>query len=93
MAFLEHGDRRFQTLAYHDAIRHDGPALELAELVDREVGPELMTVLFFPPDPGKAEVLLTNGSLPLPIITAFLKEAGREQRRVDEAYPERKARS
>ncbi|MCU7725607.1 hypothetical protein ODJ79_17905 [Actinoplanes sp. KI2] len=93
MTSLEHGDRRFQTLAYHDAIRHDGPALELAELVDGEVGPALMTVLFFPSDASKAEVVLTNSSLPLPIITAFLKEAGREQHRLNEASPERKAQS
>ena len=30
----------------HDAIQHDGPALELAELVNDEVGPALVTVLF-----------------------------------------------
>ena len=94
MTFLEHGDRRFRILAYHDAIRHDGPALEIAEVVDGEVGPELMTVLFFPADAGKAEVLLTSSSsLPLPIIMAFLKEAGREQNRLEDASPERKPRT
>jgi hypothetical protein len=36
--FLDHGERRFRILAYHDAIRHDGPALELSELVDGELG-------------------------------------------------------
>jgi len=93
VTFLEHRDRRFQTLAYHDAVRHDGPALELAEVVDGELGPELMTVLFFPADAGKAEVLLTSSSLPLPIVTAFLIEAGTEQHRLDEVSPEGKAQT
>ncbi|SNY37293.1 hypothetical protein [Paractinoplanes atraurantiacus] len=74
-SFLDHGDRRFQVLAYHDAIRHDGPALELAELVDGEVGPELMTVLFSASGAEETEVLLYESSLPLPIVTAFLEAA------------------
>ena len=81
---LDHGDRRFQVLPYHDAVRHDGPALELAELVDGEVGPEIVTVLLSPDDvdAGEARVLLTDGSLPLSVIMAFLEEAVREQRRL-----------
>lgn len=43
---LEHCDRRFQVMPYHDAIRHDGPAVELAELINGELGPALVTVLF-----------------------------------------------
>ncbi|WP_436528896.1 hypothetical protein [Actinoplanes sp. HUAS TT8] len=82
IGYLEHGGRRFQVMAYHDAIRHDGPALELAEIVDREVGPGLVTVLFSHDDPSEAEVLLTDSSLPLPVVTAFLKEAAREQDRL-----------
>jgi hypothetical protein len=35
---LEHGDRRFQAVEYHDAIRHDGLAIELAEVVDGKLG-------------------------------------------------------
>jgi hypothetical protein len=69
---LEHGGRRFQAMAYHDAVRHDGPALELAELVDGELGPALVTVLFAD-GAGEDEVLLTDGALPLPILTAFLR--------------------
>jgi hypothetical protein len=49
-SYLGHGDRRFQALAYHDAIRHDGRALERAEVVEGEVGPELVTILFSPTD-------------------------------------------
>lgn len=82
--FLEHGDRRFEVLAYHDAIRHDGPALELAEVVDGEVGPALVTVLFSAAAAGESEVLLTESGLPFPIITAFVEEAIREQHRVGE---------
>jgi hypothetical protein len=83
---LDHGDRRFRILAHHDAIRHDGPALELAELVDGEVGPELVTVLFDADNPvaRDASVLLTNCDLPLPILTGFMEEAAREQRRLGE---------
>jgi hypothetical protein len=48
-------------MAYHDAIRHDGPALELAELVDDELGPALVTVLFTDAgSSGDAEVRLTS---------------------------------
>jgi hypothetical protein len=51
-------------------------------MVDGEVGPELVTILFSPADVGNAEVLLTDGSLPLSIITAFFEEAVREQCRL-----------
>jgi hypothetical protein len=43
---LEHGGRRFQVMAHHDAIRHDGAALELAEPVNGELDPALIAVLF-----------------------------------------------
>lgn len=82
--FLEHGDRRFQTLAYHDAIRHDGPALELAEVVDGEVGPTLVTVLFSASPAGETEVLLAESGLPFPIVVAFLEDAIHEQHRLGE---------
>lgn len=82
--YLEHGDRKFQILAYHDAIRHDGPALELAEVTDGEVGPDLVTVLFHEVDYSEPEVLLTDGSLPLPIVTAFLEKVLSEQDRLTE---------
>ncbi|GIM96236.1 hypothetical protein [Paractinoplanes toevensis] len=92
--FLEHGDRRFQFLAYHDAIRHDGPALELAEVVDGEVGPALVTVLFSVADADDTEILLTNSGLPLPIVTAFLEGALLEQHRLGEQMPpERKSQN
>ena len=94
LPFIEHGDRRFQVLAYHDAIRHDGPALELAEVVDGEVGPALVTVLFSVADTDETEVLLTTGGLPLPIVAAFLEHAIREQHRLGEQVPpERKAQN
>jgi hypothetical protein len=79
--FLEHRGRRFQVLAYHDAIRHDGPALELAELVNDELGPAVVTVLFRGEDTGETEVLLTEYGLPLPILTAFMAEVAREDSR------------
>src|SRR4051794_31389521 len=73
---LYYGHRQFQILAYHDAIRHDGSALELAELVDGELGPALMTVLFSSDDPAEAaEVLLTECTLPQSILAAFMEEA------------------
>ncbi|MGC4755431.1 hypothetical protein [Micromonospora trifolii] len=55
---LEYGGRRFQVMAYHDAMRHDGPALELAELVDGELGPALVTITFANESAGGTEVLL-----------------------------------
>jgi hypothetical protein len=80
---LDGGGRRFQTLGYHDAIRTDGPALELAEIVDGEVGPPLMTVLFTTDtEGGDAEVLVADGSLPLPILAAFMEEVVQEERRI-----------
>ncbi|MEU8283328.1 hypothetical protein AB0C01_03230 [Micromonospora sp. NPDC048905] len=78
---LAYGGRRFQVMAYHDAIRHDGPALELAELVDDELGPALVTVTFAGENAGGAEVFLTDAGLPLPILRAFVEEAVREERR------------
>jgi hypothetical protein len=33
-------------MAYHDAIHDDAWAIELAELVDQELGPAVVTVLF-----------------------------------------------
>jgi hypothetical protein len=68
-------------MAYHDAIRHDGPALELAELVDGELGPALVTVLFAD-RAGETEVLFTDCDLPLPVLTAFMAEVAHEERRV-----------
>ena len=61
---LEYGDRRFQVWAYHDAIRHDGPALELAGLVHGELGPALGTVLFADDSAGEAGVCLLVGNTP-----------------------------
>jgi hypothetical protein len=78
---LVHGDRRFQVMAYHDAIRHDGPALELAELVDGELGPPLVTVLFaHDGSSSECEALLTTSGLPLNIPAAFMEEVVKEQR-------------
>ncbi len=54
-------------MTYHDAVHGDRWAIELAELVDDELGPALVTVLFA--DDGSsadAEVLLDDGRLPLP---------------------------
>ncbi len=68
-------------MAYHDAIRHDGPALELAELVDGELGPALVIVLFAD-SAGATEVLLTDCGLPLPVLTAFMAEVADEERRL-----------
>jgi hypothetical protein len=51
-------------------------------MVDGEVGQEPVTIRFSPADVGNAEVLLTDGSLLLPIITTFFEEAVREQRRL-----------
>lgn len=79
--FLEHRGQRFQVLAYHDAIRHDAPALELAELVNGELGPAVVTVLFRGEDAGETEVLMTGSGLPLPILTAFMAEVTREDSR------------
>ncbi|MEU8332002.1 hypothetical protein [Micromonospora sp. NPDC048839] len=79
---LEYGGRRFQAMAYHDAIRHDGPALELAELVDGELGPALVTVTFAGENTGGAEAFLIDSGLPLPILAAFVEEAVREERRI-----------
>ena len=80
---ISYGNRQFQILAYHDAIRHDGPALELAELVDGELGPALVTVLFSPGSPAEAaEVLLTECTLPQPILGVLMEAAANEQRRL-----------
>jgi hypothetical protein len=82
---LEHGERRFQTMAHHDAVQGDRWAVELAELVDHELGPALVTVLF--PDDGSpvdAEALLDHGSLPLPVLVSFLARVAQEQRRLSE---------
>ena len=68
-------------MAYHDAIRHDGPALELAELVNGELGPALVTVLFADDSAGGAGVLLADCGLPLQILTAFMDEVVQEERR------------
>jgi hypothetical protein len=51
-----------KVLAYHDAIRYDGPALELAEVVDGEVGPALVTVLFSAAAADEVEVLQSSVS-------------------------------
>ncbi|MEV0718152.1 hypothetical protein [Asanoa sp. NPDC050611] len=75
---LEHGGRRFVVLAYHDAVHHDGPALELAELVDGELGPSLVTVLF----QDSSDVLLADAGLPLAVLTAFMAEVAREGARL-----------
>lgn len=88
---LEYGGRRFQVTAYHDAMWHDGPALELAELVDGELGPALVTVAFADGSSGGTEVLLTNSGLPLPILRAFVEEAVQEEHRIREAGPPRPA--
>jgi hypothetical protein len=79
---LEHDGRQFQVTAYHDAIRHDGPALELAELANGELGPALVTILFADDGGGEAEVLLTNGDLPLQILTAFMEAIVQEECRI-----------
>lgn len=82
---IEHGERLFQTMAYHDAIHGDRWALELAELVDDELGPALITALFS--DDGSTadtEILLDQGRVPLPVLTAFLTRVAREQRRLGE---------
>jgi hypothetical protein len=85
---LEHDHRRFQVTAYHDAIRHDCPALELAELVNDELGPALVTVLFAEDGiSGSAEILLANCGLPLTILAAFMEEVVQEERRLHEAGP------
>lgn len=74
-------------MAYHDAIRHDGPALELAELVDGELGPALVTVLFAEGSAGEAEVLFADGDLPLQVLTAFVDEVVQQERRLRGASP------
>lgn len=79
--YLQHGGRHFQVMAYHDAIRHDGPALELAESVNGELGPALVTVLFVGGDDG-TEVVLSECGLPLPVFTAFMAEVVREDSRI-----------
>ncbi|GAA3764098.1 hypothetical protein [Micromonospora maritima] len=83
---LEHGGRQFHVMAYHDAIRHDGPALELAELVNGELGPALVTVLLADADADADEddALLTECGLPLPILTAFVEAVADERRRLRE---------
>jgi hypothetical protein len=48
-------------MAYHDAMRDDAPALELAELNDGELGPSLVTALFAKDGAaGRDEVLLES---------------------------------
>jgi hypothetical protein len=74
-------------MAYHDAIRHDGPALELAELVNGELGPALITILFADDSAGEGEVLLADCGLPLQILTAFMEEVAQEVRRIRGAGP------
>lgn len=80
--FLEHSGRRFQVMEYHEAIRHDGPAFELAEVVDGELGPAVVTVLFGSEGADKAETLLTEYALPLPILVSFMTEATQAIRRL-----------
>lgn len=75
---LQHGGRHFHVMAYHDAMRHDGPALELAEFMNGELGPALAIVLFV----GEGEVLLSEGGLPLPVLTAFMAQVLREDGRI-----------
>ncbi|GAA1289482.1 hypothetical protein Psi02_17170 [Planotetraspora silvatica] len=82
---LEHGQRQFHVMAYRDAIYDDAWAIELAELVDQELGPALVTVLY--PSDGictDPQVLLKDSSLPLPILTSFIDEVAREERRIRE---------
>jgi hypothetical protein len=79
---LEHGGRRFQVMAYHDAMRYDGPGLELAELVNGELGSALVTILFAEDSVGESEVLLADCGLPLLILTAFMEEVAQEEHRV-----------
>ena len=73
--------------AYHDAIRHDGPALELAELVNGELSPAFVTILFADDTAGGAEVLLAGCGLPLQILTAFMDIVAQEERRIRGASP------
>lgn len=56
-------------------------------MVHGEVGPALVTVRFSVTDVGETEVLLANGGLPLPIVTAFLEHTIREQHRLGEQVP------
>jgi hypothetical protein len=86
---IDHGGRRFQIMAYHDAVRHDGPALELAELVDGELGPALVTALFAGDSVGDTTVLLADSELPLPILITFMAAIAQENGRLREAQSRR----
>ncbi|WP_405163909.1 hypothetical protein OG203_01940 [Nocardia sp. NBC_01499] len=85
---LEHGQRRFRVMAYDDAIHDDAWAVELAELVDGELGPSIVTVLF-PSDetPREPRVLVSQGDLPLPVLQTFLAVVDRESRRIQQPPP------
>lgn len=67
-------------MAYDYAI-NESPALELAELVDGELGPALVTAHFATDDnAGEAQNLLTICSRPLKTLTAFMTQAAQEDR-------------
>ncbi|GLY29702.1 hypothetical protein [Kineosporia sp. NBRC 101731] len=77
---LVYGVRRFRMLPYHDAVRGDRQAIELAEVVDNKLGPALMTVLFADSgDLAGSEVLINEGCLPWPVVSGFMVRAAQEQ--------------
>lgn len=79
---LTHGERQFQAMAYHDAVQGDSWAIELAELVDGELGPSVVTVLFGDEPGQSARVLVGDGDLPLPVLRAFMVEVTAEEVRL-----------
>ncbi|MFG1838153.1 hypothetical protein ACGFH8_06915 [Micromonospora sp. NPDC049175] len=78
---LNHGQRRFEVMAYVDAM-HDAQAIELAELASDGLGPALMTVLFTDEASADPRVLLDVGELPLPVLISFMAMVAEEQRRI-----------
>jgi hypothetical protein len=62
---IVHGQRRFQVMSYSDAINDDAWTVELAEVVDGELGPAVLTVLFPSDQIADPRVLVDGGSLPL----------------------------
>ncbi|WP_197001201.1 hypothetical protein [Longispora fulva] len=79
---LTHGERQFQAMAYHDAIQGDTWAVELAELVDGELGPAIVTALFGEDPPTTTRVLTSTGDLPLEILRAFMVAIAAEETRI-----------
>lgn len=69
--------------AYPAEFHDDAWEMELAELVDGELGPSLVTVLLpLGQVPEEAQVLLADSELPLAVLREFMTRVAAEERRL-----------